>query len=60
MTGVRTFINGQGKTKVQNSQVMGSAAEGEYEDSYPLSKYTESTRENNVQHDVVLVSEHAR
>ncbi len=59
MTGIRTFINGQGRTKLDSSQIMGSVIEGEYEDSYPLSKHSESTREINVRHEVFLTSEEA-
>ena len=60
MTGIRTFISGQGKTKSRPSQVIGSVADEEYEDSWPLHHLTtnkEGVRTINVQRDVTLVSE---
>ena len=60
MTGIRTFISGQGKTKGRPSQVMGSVADEEYENSWllhHLSTNEEGVRAINVQRDVTLVSE---
>ena len=57
MTGIRTFINGHGRTKFHNSQTLDSEAEGDYEDLHPLAKHTESTREITVQHEIALTSE---
>ena len=37
MTGVRTFISGQGKTTAGHSRIMETMAEGEFEDTWPLS-----------------------
>ena len=59
MTGVRTFINGHGRTKLQNSRTLGSTVDGDYEDLHPLHEHTQSTREITVQHDVVFTSEEA-
>ena len=57
MTGIRTFISGQGKTKAHSSGIMRSTVEEEYGDSWPLSTQEQSAGEINVQHDMVLVSE---
>ena len=60
MTGIRTFISGQGKTKGQSSQMMHSMVEEEYADSWPLHHLTtngESGRAINVQRDITMLSE---
>ena len=60
MTGIRTFISGQGKTKGRPSQTMASVADEEYEDSWPLHHLAtngEGVRAINVQRDVTLISE---
>ncbi|KAL9133287.1 MAG: hypothetical protein Q9175_005537, partial [Cornicularia normoerica] len=60
MTGIRTLISGQGKTKGHPSQVMHGVIDGEYDDSWPLHHLPtngEDVRAINVQRDVTLVSE---
>lgn len=60
MTGVRTFISGQGKTEAQNSQTMQSIAEEECISEGPLkSKKGGSMGDIHVQHDITLVAEDA-
>ncbi|KAI9876909.1 MAG: hypothetical protein M1830_005310 [Pleopsidium flavum] len=59
MTGIRTFIDGQGRTKVGDSQIMHSMANEEYDDSWPLSTNGRNTQVIKVQHDVTLRSDDA-
>ncbi len=51
ITGIRTFINGHGKTKMSNSQLMQSAVAEEHEDSWPLSAASRSAPGIAVQHE---------
>jgi hypothetical protein len=54
MTGIRTFINGQGSTKMGASQMMQSQVSEDTEDSWPMS------REIQVQYEISSNSERVR
>ena len=61
MTGIRTFISGQGMTRAQDSQIMQSVADEEQHCESPLKrKAGDSIGEINVQHDIRLVAEIVR
>ena len=55
--GVRTFINGQGKSTVADSQLMQSAVRVEIEDTWPLSEEGQDPYAIKMQHDVLYTSE---
>ena len=58
MTGVRTFINGRGKTVARASQMMQSQMMEEEEDSMPLAGVGgKHERSISVQHDITSKSE---
>lgn len=54
MTGVQTFIDGQGRTKAGDSQMMHSRTGEEYDDPWSLSTNDRNTHAIKVQHDVTL------
>ncbi|MCJ1387790.1 hypothetical protein MMC18_000633 [Xylographa bjoerkii] len=57
MTGVRTFINGRGKTVARASQLMQSQMMEEEEDAVPLAGVEKHGRSISVQHDITSKSE---
>lgn len=57
MTGVRTFIQGQGRTKTGSSHIMHSMVEEGHEDSCPLSAEGRNKPSIMVQQDIAVRSE---
>lgn len=54
ITGIRTIINDNSRTKVENSQIMHSMDGGESEDSWPPSTKGMNAQAIKVQQDITL------
>lgn len=56
MTGIRTFLSGQGRTKADHSPIMHSVGEEQFDDRWPLSD-SRNARGIKVQQDITLGSD---